>query len=165
MANVVDRSPAVSVFECAKLYAKCIALPTHVHPGIDGTAHQVPREREKTELAFFPKPPTYFLIYDKRESFFSFCQPFSLSTAGLSGCILESLYHPCKLLLTSLCEGHRWCRNTRGVRRARLMCQAFLTLPFHSRFCHFSVLFSILPLFSRLFPSYFRVWHIVNSGP
>ena len=45
------------------------------------------------------------------------------------------------------------------------MCQAFLTLPFHSRFCHFSVLFSILPLFSRLFPSYFWVWHIVNSGP
>ena len=97
MANVTCLVTSSVRFRVRKMYAKCIALQTHVlledKRGIDRTAHQVPREREKTvhrNARFVPvlkNPLTYFLIDDKRGGV-SFYQAFPLETAGICGYIL-----------------------------------------------------------------------------
>ena len=110
-----------------KQYATCIAVPAHVlsvdKRGIDGTPHKIPRERETTvrRNALFQDPLTWSDRRQQGEGL-SFRQAFSLSTTGLSRCILQSFHHPCKLLIKLLCAGcitviekHHQCRPVTNI--------------------------------------------------
>ena len=147
MANATCLITCSVRFRMRKQNAKGSALPTHVFSadkrGIDGTAYKVPRDENSAQnsslVPFFQKPPSYFLTVDKREWDISFCQAFSLTTAGLSGklftkslcavCItIIEKHHQYRPVTAIIFQVHHIARgigpiewDTRGVRGARSM--------------------------------------------